>query len=155
MPYVDCKICSSKFYAKPRHLKIGWGKYCSTICQYKAQTTGELKNCEVCLKPVWRTKSQLAHSKTGRVFCSKTCHTVCKNRGLVREKHPKWKGGENIYRKIVAEHKVPEVCSHCGTTDKRVLLVHHVDQNRKNNDIVNLIRLCRNCHYIVHKSKTI
>lgn len=31
------------------------------------------------------------------------------------------------------------------------LLVHHIDQNRKNNEAENLQVLCTSCHAIVHK----
>jgi len=30
------------------------------------------------------------------------------------------------------------------------LIVHHIDKNRNNNGIENLIWLCQNCHYLVH-----
>ncbi|MBI4281264.1 HNH endonuclease [Candidatus Uhrbacteria bacterium] len=35
--------------------------------------------------------------------------------------------------------------------NNRVLLVHHIDENRKNNVLSNLVWLCRNCHFLVHK----
>ncbi|MBU4162493.1 HNH endonuclease, partial [Patescibacteria group bacterium] len=38
----------------------------------------------------------------------------------------------------------------CGISDKRVLVVHHIDGNRKSNSIKNLERLCCNCHAIAH-----
>jgi predicted HNH restriction endonuclease len=31
-----------------------------------------------------------------------------------------------------------------------MLIVHHVDENRSNNDPENLIWLCYNCHHLVH-----
>jgi 5-methylcytosine-specific restriction endonuclease McrA len=42
------------------------------------------------------------------------------------------------------------VCRHCGLTDARVLSVHHLDSNRSNNRLDNLIWLCHNCHYLIH-----
>jgi len=41
-------------------------------------------------------------------------------------------------------------CNKCGIIDKRVLLVHHKDKNRYNNNIENLEVLCWNCHIIKH-----
>jgi len=53
------------------------------------------------------------------------------------------------------ENKIKPICSKCGFEDKRVLVIHHKDYNRKNNNINNLIWLCRNCHYLIHDRKTI
>ena len=53
-------------------------------------------------------------------------------------------GGD--YRKIAFndyEHK----CAVCGwNEDERILEVHHIDSNRENNEIDNLIILCPTCH---------
>ncbi len=46
---------------------------------------------------------------------------------------------------------VEVICEVCKITDERVIVVHHKDQNRRNNRLENLIWLCRNCHYIVHQ----
>jgi predicted HNH restriction endonuclease len=43
------------------------------------------------------------------------------------------------------------VCKKCGNKDARVLEVHHLDKNRKNSNIENLIWLCANCHTLVHR----
>jgi len=41
----------------------------------------------------------------------------------------------------------PHKCYVCGyNDDERILEVHHVDENRNNNDINNLKILCPNCH---------
>jgi 5-methylcytosine-specific restriction endonuclease McrA len=41
-------------------------------------------------------------------------------------------------------------CKICGFDDLNVLCVHHIDGNRKNNDISNLEILCANCHFKMH-----
>jgi predicted HNH restriction endonuclease len=42
------------------------------------------------------------------------------------------------------------VCVLCKVSDKRILAVHHKDNNRKNNKVENLVWLCHNCHILVH-----
>jgi len=42
------------------------------------------------------------------------------------------------------------VCEVCKMVDERVIVVHHKDRNRKNNEIENLAWVCRNCHFLVH-----
>jgi len=49
------------------------------------------------------------------------------------------------YRKMAFDHFDP-VCAHCGFGVKAVLEVAHIDGNRNNNDIRNLVILCPNCH---------
>jgi 5-methylcytosine-specific restriction endonuclease McrA len=66
---------------------------------------------------------------------------------------PNWIAGESAYRDLLRRCKIPFKCSKCGILDKRVLIVHHKDGNRKNNKIENLERLCCNCHAILHSDR--
>lgn len=49
------------------------------------------------------------------------------------------------YRKLAFETYDP-VCAHCGFGIPSVLEVAHIDCDRSNNDIGNLVILCPNCH---------
>lgn len=49
------------------------------------------------------------------------------------------------YRKLAFAHYDP-LCAHCGFGVLAVLEVAHLDCNRQNNDIANLVILCPNCH---------
>jgi 5-methylcytosine-specific restriction endonuclease McrA len=52
----------------------------------------------------------------------------------------------NNYRKIAFDH-LPHKCSVCGfDKDVRLLEVHHIDEDRQNNYLNNLIILCPTCH---------
>ncbi|MFA6463869.1 MAG: HNH endonuclease signature motif containing protein, partial [Candidatus Paceibacterota bacterium] len=87
-------------------------------------------------------------------FCSKSCQTRWRNTEYKGEKHLMWKGGLNIdYRKIIINSDFVEMCGLCGCEDKRILVVHHIDKNRKNCNITNLAWLCHNCHHLVHFDK--
>lgn len=68
MPITSCKLCGKKFYAKPSHLKRGWGKYCSQKCQYKGYRTGSFVKCDTCGKEIYRTKKELRCSKSKIFF---------------------------------------------------------------------------------------
>lgn len=155
IPNVKCKICGKKFYAKPNWLKRGWGKYCSRKCQFKAQLKGKFVYCDICGKKIWREPKHLTHSKSGKFFCSKSHQTLWRNKFYSGPNHPFWTGGEDTYRRVLLEAKVPLKCSQCGYSDKRVLVAHHKDENRKNNKLKNLEWFCRNCHYLIHKGETI
>jgi len=49
------------------------------------------------------------------------------------------------YRKLAFAH-YPPICAHCGFGVRAVLEVAHLDCNRSNNDLSNLVVLCPNCH---------
>lgn len=153
MPYKQCSICSKDFYVKPSHLKLGYGKFCSKECKNKAQRKGHLIICDICGQESWKQPKALKNSKSGKFFCSKTCQTKWRNKYYSGELHANWCGGESTYQKIMAENKIKPFCRMCKEKDKRVLIIHHKDCNRKNNVISNLIWLCRNCHYLVHGYK--
>lgn len=153
MPTVKCKLCSTKFYGKPYFLKIGQAKYCSSVCQYQARKKGRNLTCDICDKKFYRAPKQLEKSKSGKFFCSKSCQTIWRNHEFVGEKHHNWKTGLFTYRSVLSRNGVPKLCLLCNTQDARVLAVHHIDKNRKNNNVSNLIWLCHNCHFLVHHDK--
>ncbi len=152
MPQVKCKICHKKFYAKPSHQKLGWGKYCSIKCRNISQLKGKFVNCHICGKKIWKAPKALEHSKSGKFFCSKSCQTLWRNQYFSGPKHPNWRGGRysTSYRKILFQSGATPICRICGQKDKRVLLVHHINKNRNNNVAKNLVWLCWNCHRLVH-----
>jgi hypothetical protein len=150
MPITNCKICKNEFYIKPSHLKIGWGKYCSIKCRITGQRKGRIVLCEICGNETWKTPKDFNNTKSGKFFCSRSCQTIWRNQVYSGEKHYLWKGGEFVYRKkLLKSGKLP-ICQRCGVKDKRILDVHHIDKNRKNTNLDNLVWLCRNCHYLVH-----
>ncbi len=150
---VLCSVCSKEFHTKPYWVKIGKGKYCSAKCQHISSRTGQEKPCFVCGKISYKTVKQLGRSKSGKFFCSKSCQTKWRNTEFVGEKHGNWKNGGYVYKSILLRNKIPAVCKLCGLKDKRVLAVHHIDKDHKNNKIDNLAWLCHNCHHLVHHDK--
>jgi hypothetical protein len=57
---------------------------------------------------------------------------------------PCYKNGTGIYRRLVQREK----CFECGSSKN--IMVHHIDQDRKNNNPNNLIPLCKSCHCKEH-----
>lgn len=49
------------------------------------------------------------------------------------------------YRKIAFE-KCPSICAYCGFGIKEILQIAHLNHNRNNNAIDNLVILCPTCH---------
>lgn len=153
MPIVQCKICESDFYIKPSHQKLGWGKYCSIACRTKAQFLGKNVECTICGAICYKSPSRILHSKSGKFFCSKTCQTKWRNSVFSEQQHPNWSNGIHVYRKILLRSNIKQICFSCNIEDIRVLVTHHIDHNRENNNISNLCWVCHNCHYLIHLDK--
>ena len=152
MPIVKCQMCSKEFYVKPSHQKLGYGKFCSRQCQRLGMRKGKYVKCYICEKETWKMPKGLRGSKSGKYFCSKSCQTIWRNTFFSGPLHPNWIDGANKdYRKIIKSSSKTKVCVLCGNIDERVLVVHHLDKNRRNNNIENLEWLCANCHQLVHK----
>ncbi|KKQ77734.1 MAG: hypothetical protein A3A96_03890 [Candidatus Zambryskibacteria bacterium RIFCSPLOWO2_01_FULL_39_39] len=146
-----CKVCNNKFYPRPSNIKRGWGVYCSISCKnIGTQVIRQKVFCFICKKELMRTTAQLSHSKSGNFFCSKSCQTKWRNTEFIGPKHANFKDGKNSYQSVLKRYKIKQICNYCGEKDTRILAIHHIDENHKNNDINNLTWLCHNCHSLVH-----
>lgn len=153
MPIVKCLVCSERFYTKPNWIKIGRGKYCSVFCAGKSRRKGRNTKCALCTREVYKSLKSIKSSKSGKLFCGKRCSIQWHNSYYVQERHSNWKFGEFSYKRNVIRNKIKAYCRLCNITDKRILLIHHLDENRKNNKLDNLTWLCYNCHFLVHRYK--
>lgn len=152
---LTCPRCNSVFqkqkkefnYCRKRNPDFVF--YCSSNCRHDIQVSP----CSFCGKEVRATKSRRYGSKTGNIYCSKSC-AVSKNNSLIRfgENHWNYLNGASRYRKLALE-KYGAVCSNerCalkGVVDIpiKMLDVDHIDCDRSNNSIENLQVLCVWCH---------
>lgn len=105
-----------------------------------------LKICENCNNNfVWvgreNTKSYISAK-----FCSRSCSNSVGGRAKAK------KYGISQYYTIASKF-YEKKCAVCG--EDRVVDVHHIDENRNNNDPSNLIFLCPNHHALWHRNKDI
>ena len=115
--------------------------------------------------PELRTKIVQAQSKAkkgeknpmyGKCHSRNTREKIAQ--GMIGKKHWNWQDGKSseIYPQAFNKELKEQVrkrdnyvCQECGHTQKRLgyrLDVHHIDYNKKNNILNNLISLCRSCH---------
>lgn len=135
---IKCKTCGYEWEISPASLTPGITQQYSFAgcpeCKYQEV------ECAYCHKKFKRLKSELAKSKSGYVYCSHECGNKHKN--LLRYNS---EDGTEYRRNAFLNY--PHKCAACGyDADERVLEVHHIDENRKNNKIENLIILCPICH---------
>lgn len=163
-----CKLCDNVFKRKYRSKGI-LQEYCSRKCKYADAyvdktcfTCGKLftknrlsKKSDIycCLACIQRHPCQLCGKTiTGRVtfqsgnkkFCGRSCAAFV-NRTLKSNIQYM----PNGFAKSLKDHgKI--ICNRCFNDDMQVLVVHHIDKNRKNNAVDNLETLCANCHHKTH-----
>lgn len=73
------------------------------------------------------------------------------------EKHWNWKGGKSKEKYflftpslkkevLVRDNNTCQICSRVWINGERRFDIHHIDYDKKNNSIINLITLCKPCH---------
>lgn len=147
---VSCSYCGKSYKRTLQKFnsrnKLGGKMYCSQECQSKGQCSGGYVPCAYCGKVVYKTISKLMSSKSRDTFCSRSCSASAHNKLRFGESHPNFTTGAGSYRTRALKVGYNK-CSTCGwNEDPRILEVHHIDENRSNNLIENLIILCPNCH---------
>lgn len=143
----NCEQCNNEFIRRC-YKDNEWElrqKYCSKECSGISSRNRKFVECDWCHK--WFDKP---NSKVGEYnFCSRLCKENAQSiEGGFKEIQPNHYGnGEYVKYRVLAFKKYEPICSSCGWKDNIKLLdVHHIDENRKNNALDNLIILCPNCH---------
>lgn len=141
------KKCSAKYFHKNMNNKYLICECCGTEFAFKGST--KAKYCKSCRKEIdkkLKIESDVRLGKTKLGFVGKG-----KNSKKGKDHHS-YKSGIGIYRSIKYQYLIDcglaIECENCGSTE--FLVVHHIDHNRKNNDIKNLQLLCRSCHIKLH-----
>lgn len=154
MEKIICEHCHNIFWVKGWSVRNGWGRFCSRQCHYLEARKGKTVLCDVCKEKIYRNPVKIKLSKSGKFFCSKSCQTVWRNREFSGARHKLWKDGSSTYRDVLIKADIKQICNVCRMNDRRVIVAHHKDQNRKNYDLDNLMWLCHNCHCRIHNGKT-
>lgn len=130
-----CLLCGKGRHIKPFAIKNGEGKYCSLTCRnlaYKETRKGS-------------GNSQFGtHWQAGKNNPNWKC-------GNVRKNGYTWDWSQ--IKKLVKKRDNFK-CRLCGIGYghyKRDHAVHHIDENKQNNSLENLITLCVGCHCKIHK----
>ena len=117
-----CKECNKIFYVKRYELKIRPCAFCSMSCR--------------ALNIIWREKLS----------------KIKKERGLhLGKRNSNWLGGiarlpypyKFIQVKKIIRKRDKNICLLCGKFGNHI---HHIDYNKKNSALNNLITLCPSCH---------
>lgn len=108
--------------------------------------------CAYCGKVFIRSNSDLLKSKSGLYFCCREHKDIAQrieSGSQFNELRPDSYGENHTKYRSLAFRIYAHECAICGYNDDNdisLLDVHHIDENRDNNDPDNLIVLCPNCH---------
>ena len=109
--------------------------------------------CAYCHQKFFKQNSKLDNSKSGLYFCCREHKDLAQKlesgeefQSIRPEHYGNVLESSSDYRKkafYFYEHK----CNVCGYNEEPdILQVHHIDENRNNNELDNLVILCPNCH---------
>jgi hypothetical protein len=144
-PNTKCIICGRPTYKRPVEIERNKGRvFCSQTC-YGASCRKE-KPCIICGNPILAGLNK------------KTCSRICANKIRVgihyragRSTKDKVKTQRWLKVRLLKERGAS--CERCGYNRKEILVVHHKDRDRENNDLRNLELMCPNCHAEEHYLK--
>lgn len=108
-------------------------------------------NCYFCGKTIFRLPSRVRHSKTGKFFCCREHQEFASkttiNNGKITPNYFDRPIDPRAYRTLMMSFYPATCCETCQYAEHiEILEVHHIDSNRRNNKLDNLIWLCPNCH---------
>lgn len=109
----------------------------------RAKLSDPAKNCEVCAKPLTRTRFNGRMEDRSAFLKRRFCDRACMATGFVKAAP----SHEDTFRWRARRMRGP-ACELCGVT--RRLQAHHCDENEQNNSPENIQTLCISCHATHH-----
>jgi hypothetical protein len=176
----NCKICGKQFKTYPSKILLGRGIYCSKEC---AKVTLIKKGQRISPATEIKKGQQLALGIGRSWVWNKDTKGICgRNSGSFKSGehpslntefkkgtpiylHPRWQGGKSFepyplgWNKTFKEqirYRDGYKCQLCGVSETehgRRMSVHHIDYDKINLFIGNLICLCTNCHCKTNTSR--
>ena len=136
--------------------KLGLGNKYWLGKSHSTETKEKISNSHIGLKHNEKSKEKLRNFRIGKKHKPETIEKLRISHS--KERNINWRGGisYNPYPKgwredlkEVIRNRDRRKCQLCGKTEleeKRKLQVHHIDYNKNNLNINNLISLCISCH---------
>ena len=138
----NCKIVFLK-----RESFVTNNNFCSRSCLYKKQENKVDVNCAYCNK-IFQIIVSKTKTKSGLNFCTRICKDSAQRaeNGFIEMQPSHYGTGYSKYRDK-ALRTYPHECHVCKYKEHIELLqVHHIDSDRQNANLENLIVLCPTCH---------
>ena len=152
-----CNIHNTEFMVDPTYFLRRRNKTVSDKCpECKGSHNKQKLICAYCGIEFYRPPSKINNSKSGFHFCCREHKDMAQRldggKEFIEMRPDHYSrveeniGTEHIYRSMAMRNYLHR-CAVCGwDEDELILQVHHIDANRKNNALDNLIILCPTCH---------
>ena len=150
----SCVYCGGKF--EPKDSRV---RYCSRECVQNERADKRVVKCKACGKEFKRTSLKnkycshecFASQNIGEENHSFKQYTMKDEKGYERlspchPTHPY----KRVHQVIFMKSGKPFKCEECNSGGEDI---HHIDGDKKNNDIYNLQCLCKSCHGKKHGIK--
>lgn len=147
---LPCLVCGKEILMRDEKDAYKRKHLCSKECRDSYNKIVYV-NCATCGKQIRKTQSELNGSRHGIYFCSRKCKDDGQRIGGVKEIQPPHYGNISSDYRAIAYRSYEKVCKICGYKEyPEILQVHHIDENRNNNKVENLMVVCPNCHSKIH-----
>ena len=143
-----CARCGTAFDRKPSEIERGGGKYCSWTCYCRDREAEVVElTCEQCQGIFFLRATDISPSMYRGRFCSNECESIA--RRLPEAVRSEYNHEFTDALKERVRDRDDRTCQLCHTHESnlpRRLDAHHIDYDKTNNDLLNLIALCNSCH---------
>ena len=156
-PSLETKYKKGAHYTPQTEFKKGlvpWHK--GKISVYSQEALEKMRLAKLGKKLSEEHKRKMSEARKGHIVSDETRNKI--SNSLLGEKHWNWMGGcskkqyplgwNRTFREQIRKRDNYK-CGICGTSETDCiykLSVHHIDYDKKNLSLDNLISLCRNCH---------
>ena len=140
---VNCGYCKKEFL-RANCRKIKTKPFCTKKCADSSRSTLIDVDCAYCKGEIKIRSKLLLKSKSGLAFCDRKCKDLAQRINSGIPISPEIYGTGIQFKQNLEKSKGS--CSSCGKCQKYTLNIHHIDGDRSNNNLNNLIVLCSNCH---------
>ena len=149
---VKCLIHDCEFDTKYENVRRDSRKHhICPVCQEEDRNSAKVQvKCDYCGEIFLMAASKTDRSKSGLHFCCREHKDLAQSLKAgekFQEMRPAHYGATSLNYRATAFRAYEHKCAICGwDEDEDVLEVHHIDEDRSNNNEDNLIILCPICH---------
>ena len=150
---IQCLSCKKDLFVRINQKHTGYCRSCF------AKKLHEKYNLPISEKELYviHGKLKLRAKKIFCTFCNKELlipkgrkhNNLCHDCNSSNNGRLSYKNGLGVYRNK-ALNKFNNTCICCNEKDLNKLIVHHIDNNRNNQEDKNLMILCKSCHVMLH-----